>query len=947
MMSQPFRLFGFGSDADVDADALPCPGGDPPPWRGVGPSRGAVPVTVGVLYPPGDGDGGSDGGGKDGHPGPGPTNRERAQEVAALVARVAPDRFSVVLLPWTDDPAPLPPAVPPAVPPAAAAVDAPPPALPPVQVLVLCASMPGFPSEYAAEYVKVHRPPVVLTDLNLGALTADRAAFYDLLDGHGDRSLGGRLPFRVRSGSGSGSGGDGFAVSRREHVAVGGRIALKPCLERPLDAALDDFRVYYPASAGGGCKHLATGRFYPHDGVPGSNSDVRGSEVSAAAAEADAATGGGATGGNRGGYIYEELVADGAAEGAAETERRYRKRDRLRNMAYDWVPSLERRAGAWGGGGGFGASLPHYADDADVSPDSDLGREGRRFYVVTTASLPWMTGTAVNPLLRAAYLLRSSRAGAGAGGESSPGASSLSPPNVTLVVPWLTHEEEREKLYGKQSGFRTPADQEAHVREWLRDKAGMPAEADPATGIQFLWYAARYHPTFLSIFSACDICGLIPDADADVCVLEEPEHLNWFRREGDPWTRKFAFTVGVVHTNYKAYAGAQYGGFLAAPAIGKMSALMVRAYCNKVIKLSPVLQTFSPEKEMVCNVHGVRSEFVEEGRRRARGEKEEEEAEKEKKEVGEDGPGGSADVGSDSAVASSDGNRVYFVGKILWAKGLDKMMGLEHFYRKMTGDYFGIDIVGDGPELEDIRRAYLGRTVAQKEADGTPKKSLPKTISEFRLTPIPARFLGRQDHFEAARGNRYSIFINPSITEVLCTTTAEALSMGKFAIIPAHPSNSFFMKFPNCLPYRSKLEFAANLRWALTHDPEPLSPELSHEFTWEAATERFVDASAITMREERIRAKAKRNRIDDRIAHFHNAIAKGKRGDVVRTLGGGGPVALQSGKWKPYLEGVRRRAADAAGSTAKYGQENAALWAMAGLVTLILYLVWQHLLLGR
>ena len=99
-----------------------------------------------------------------------------------------------------------------------------------------------------------------------------------------------------------------------------------------------------------------------------------------------------------------------------------------------------------------------------------------------------------------------------------------------------------------------------------------------------------------------------------------------------------------------------------------------------------------------------------------------------------------------------------------------------------------------------------------------------------------------------------------------------------------------------------------------------------------------------------LRATSRRSRVYHTGAiqeRIHNAIAKGKRGDVVRTLGGGGPVALQSGKWKPYLEGVRRRAADAAGSAAKYGQENAALWAMAGLVTLILYLVWQHLLLGR
>ena len=36
-----------------------------------------------------------------------------------------------------------------------------------------------------------------------------------------------------------------------------------------------------------------------------------------------------------------------------------------------------------------------------------------------------------------------------------------------------------------------------------------------------------YHDEYHSIFPMGDITGLIPDEEADICILEEPEHLNW------------------------------------------------------------------------------------------------------------------------------------------------------------------------------------------------------------------------------------------------------------------------------------------------------------------------------------------------------------------------------------------------------------------------------------
>lgn len=85
-----------------------------------------------------------------------------------------------------------------------------------------------------------------------------------------------------------------------------------------------------------------------------------------------------------------------------------------------------------------------------------------------------------------------------------------------------------------------------------------------------------------SILPVGDITECIPDEVADIAVLEEPEHLNWYHH-GRRWKNKFRRVIGIVHTNYLAYVKREKNGQVIACFLKYANTWVTRIYCHKVI----------------------------------------------------------------------------------------------------------------------------------------------------------------------------------------------------------------------------------------------------------------------------------------------------------------------------------------------------------------------------
>lgn len=389
----------------------------------------------------------------------------------------------------------------------------------------------------------------------------------------------------------------------------------------------------------------------------------------------------------------------------------------------------------------------------------------RRCYIAvfTTASLPWMTGTAVNPLFRAAYLAKNGKR------------------KITLLVPWLS-KKDQELVYPNQMSFESPTEQENYVRKWLEARVGFKPE------FKILFYPGKFSKEGRSIFSSGDITNLIPDKEAGIAVLEEPEHLTWYHH-GKRWTKKFQYVIGIVHTNYLEYVKREKNGKLKAFFLKHVNNWVVRIYCNKVIRLSSATQDLP--KSIVCNVHGVNPMFLEIGQRKVT----------EKEHGLEIFPKGA-----------------YYIGKMLWGKGYRELLNLLAMHKNDL-EGFQVDVFGSGEDSKEVQ----------------------ETAHKLGLA---INFNPGIDHADESL-HGYKVFINPSVSDVVCTTTAEALAMGKIVVCADHPSNEFFKSFPNCLTYRDSKEFVEKVKQAMSSEPLPLTSDQQYILSWEAATDRFISCSGL------------------------------------------------------------------------------------------------------
>lgn len=128
---------------------------------------------------------------------------------------------------------------------------------------------------------------------------------------------------------------------------------------------------------------------------------------------------------------------------------------------------------------------------------SQLHEAGRTVSIFTTAGLPWMTGTAVNPLLRAHFL-----------------ADPSQDRKVTIFIPWLNKADQK-VVFPHNLTFDSPETQEKYVRDWVEKRTG-----HSSSHFNVSFYPGRYAPekgSILPVGDITEVCTPSPSTWRDGC----------------------------------------------------------------------------------------------------------------------------------------------------------------------------------------------------------------------------------------------------------------------------------------------------------------------------------------------------------------------------------------------------------------------------------------------
>ncbi|KAK4377788.1 hypothetical protein RND71_004084 [Anisodus tanguticus] len=166
------------------------------------------------------------------------------------------------------------------------------------------------------------------------------------------------------------------------------------------------------------------------------------------------------------------------------------------------------------------------------------------------------------------------------------------------------------------------------------------------------FYPENFPKERRSIIPVGDTSQFIQSRDADIAILEEPEHLNWYHH-GKRWSDNFNHVVGIVRTNYLEYVKREKNGSLQASLVKHINNWATRAYCDK-----------DSPKFLICNVHGVNPKFLKIGEKAA------------------------ANRQSSQQISFKG---AYFLGKIIWAKGYRYLIHLLAKH-KTDRDGFNLDV---------------------------------------------------------------------------------------------------------------------------------------------------------------------------------------------------------------------------------------------------------------